>query len=394
MLKAREWLTLPLVLYSLVLTLVMSLALFAAASLPEGYNQNAGYDEAWMLEGYWSIWLRWDTEWYVEIARKGYDYIPNTSSEIGYFPVYPHLMRWLSPLFGNPIAAGMVISHLCLLGALMLLYRLTLDETGDVRIARRTILYLLLYPAALFLFAPYTESLFLLLSLEAVWLAREKRWFWASVLGMIASATRVQGFFVMSLVGMVWLNQHGYFLKQIHKAETWRNLQKGIVEDWRSLVWISFIPSGLIAFIIFQGVVFGNPFAFIESHSTIASNTASNPISVIWHEIQWTLRGENPDPWIVPLGISALLFALVSLPAMVKRLPEPYFVYVVLMLALPMWTGPVYGITRYVVVLFPVFMIWASWGSNSKWLHLLYLSIAPVLLCLAVIFHIRWLFVA
>lgn len=392
------WVT-PVGIYAVIAGLIIGLATFTGASMPEGYNSNAGYTEAYELEGFWSYWMRWDTEWYVEVAQEGYDYIPNTSSQVGYFPVYPLLMRWLAPIFGNPIAAGMVISSLSIIGALLLLYRIVLQDTEREAVARRSVLYIMLYPAALFFIAPYTESLFLLLSLAALWAAREKKWLWAAIFGAIASATRVQGFLLIALVGMEWLNAHGWCLKR-QSDKSYPTLLSVIREHWQSALLVTLIPSGLVAYMAFQWVQFGTPFAFINSHTTIASDLSNIPfLGVIVGEIQWTLRGDNPDPWIVPLGISALIFALVTLRAMWRKLPESYVVYTAMMILVPMWTGPLYSMTRFVGVMFPVFIVWAIWGAQrkhkySKYVHLTYITVALLLLCLATLFHIRWLFVA
>lgn len=387
------WLT-PLAIYAVIASLVIGLALFAGSSLPEGYNSNGGYTEAYELEGFWSLWMRWDTEWYVEVAQEGYDYIPNTSSEVGYFPVYPLLMRWLAPLFGNPIASGMVISSVSLIVALLLLYRIALQDTERKAVARRTVLYIMLYPAALFFIAPYTESLFLLLSLASVWAARKQQWIWAVAFGAIASATRVQGFLLIALVGMEWLNTHGWYIRR-ENDKNYPSLLSVLNNHWQTGLLVALIPSGLIAYMAFQWVEFGTPFAFVNSHTTIASDLGNIPfVGVIFGEIAWTWRGENPDPWIVPLGLSALIFALATLKTMWHKLPESYVVYIALMILVPMWTGPMYSMTRFVGVMFPVFMVWAIWGARRKLIHLTYITIALLLLCLATLFHIRWLFVA
>ena len=51
--------------------------------------------------------------------------------------------------------------------------------------ARRTILYLMMFPAAFFFFAPYSESLFLLFIVASFWGARRKKWAVAGFAGLV-----------------------------------------------------------------------------------------------------------------------------------------------------------------------------------------------------------------
>ena len=83
------------------------------------------------------IWARWDAAWYLLIAEEGYQaseafaHLPRYEPEAtaGFFPLYPLLIRATAPIVGG-IGAGVLISNVCLAGSLLLLFRLTRDETG------------------------------------------------------------------------------------------------------------------------------------------------------------------------------------------------------------------------------------------------------------------------
>jgi hypothetical protein len=386
------WLRVPLAHTIALQIVVFVLSFIGAMTLTPGYNDTPRLEETWMREGYPSLWMRWDTEWYVEVATFGYRFIPDQLSEVGYFPVYPMLMRYLGYIVGNPLVAGLVISNVAILFAMALLYRLVLTET-NAWVARRTLFYLVLFPGAFFFVAAYTESLFLLLTVIAAYAAREKRWLIAAITGIVASATRVQGFLIVALVGVEWLNAHGWTLREIFKAKSWQIVGKAIRTDWKNLLLIMLIPSGLIMFMIFQWVNFGTPFAFVQSHTAIDTDVTAGPINVIVGEIRDALDGTNENPYVVPLGFATTLFALVTVVPIFRRLRESWAVYVALLIALPAWSGPLWSMTRFVIVMFPVFVIWAMWSRN-KVLHLTYFAIATPLLCLMTIFFIRWLLVA
>ena len=91
-----------------------------------------------------------------------------------FFPLYPLLVGGVGRfLAGHYLLAGVLVSLAASRGAFVLLYRLALPRLGADG-ARRAVLYLALFPTALFLGAVYSESLFLLLAL-ATFAARGAR---------------------------------------------------------------------------------------------------------------------------------------------------------------------------------------------------------------------------
>jgi hypothetical protein len=133
---------------------------------------------------------RWDAGAYVAIAHDGYGAIPANNA---YFPLYPLLMRVLATLFGGGddayLVAGLVISNLALLAALVYLARLVAID-HDAAAGPRALLYLLVFPTSVFLAVVYPESLLIALSVGAVYHARQGEWPAAAALGMLAALTR------------------------------------------------------------------------------------------------------------------------------------------------------------------------------------------------------------
>ena len=118
----------------------------------------------------------WDAGWYISIARDGYDVSAQAAVQHNYafFPLLPLLMRLLVGA-GHPPSdyglAGTAISHLAFLGALIVLYRLTVAVFRDRDMARRTVWIVAVSPWSFVFSLAYTESLFLLLSVTALWYA-------------------------------------------------------------------------------------------------------------------------------------------------------------------------------------------------------------------------------
>src|SRR5699024_9465323 len=80
--------------------------------------------------------------------------------------------------------------------ALYVLYRLAELELGE-QVARRSCWYLALFPGSLFFLAPYTESLYLLLTVCAFFAARRSQWLIAGLSAAVAGATRNVGAFLI-----------------------------------------------------------------------------------------------------------------------------------------------------------------------------------------------------
>ena len=148
--------------------------------------------------------VRWDSIHYLEIARHGYTNTADTS----FFPLYPLLTRGLSAIIGSDAVAGVLISLVAFAIALSLVYRLTQREL-DRPAAQAVVLLLAFAPLSFFFSAVYTESLFLALSVGAVYSARCERWGCAAALVAAAALTRNTGILLIAPVGLMYLGRHG-----------------------------------------------------------------------------------------------------------------------------------------------------------------------------------------
>ena len=111
--------------------------------------------------------------------------------------------------------------------ALYLLHRLTELELGRAA-AGPAVLLLCVFPASVFLGAPYSESLFLAASVGAFYAARTGHWAAAGAAAAAASATRSAG--VLLLLPLVILYWQG--------TEPGRRLRP-------HLAWLALAPAGL-----------------------------------------------------------------------------------------------------------------------------------------------------
>jgi len=145
---------------------------------------------------FWS-WANFDGVHYLGIAQKGY-FAQFTQA---FFPLYPLLIRWLNIFFNNLLFSGLFISNFTFLSAIYFLYKL-LSLDYDKKIVRNTIIFLVFFPTSFFFGSLYSESLFLLLIISSLYLARKKNLFLAGFLGILASLTRIIG--VLAIPAFLW----------------------------------------------------------------------------------------------------------------------------------------------------------------------------------------------
>jgi hypothetical protein len=287
-----------------------------------------------------SLWQRFDANWYLKIATRGYD---ASDGSTVYFPVYPLLIRAFS-YFVAPMIAATLISNLALLGCLVLLYRLIVGLT-DAEMARRSLIYFLIFPTAFFLIAPYTESLFLLFTVASFYCATQRRWGWAILWGTLSALTRLQGaLLVLPLGYMLWRESRGI------------PLNKWAV---RALP-LMLIPLSTVVFLAVTNL------SLINTYQQTLHAQFVLPWENIMANISLLASGEGGfiDAFnlIVTIGLVVMMYFVW------KKLPFEYTVYSLLMLLAPMMrmttTQPLVSMSRYALAIFPMFIVFALWGRN------------------------------
>lgn len=385
-----EAISLPLLVFALSRTLLLVVGFFAQALLPEnsGITLWHAAPNAPLLD----MWARWDSGFYLTIARDGYSYIWGEQSSVAFFPLYPLLLR-LGAVLGSYLVAGVLVSNLCFLGGLIFLYKLTRLELGTLA-ARRSIWYLSFFPASFFFSSVYTESTFFLGAVAAYYFARTGRWGLASIFGLLTAATRVTGVVMFGVLGLEWLRANGFCLTRLHKAASWRALGRGLRNDWGSLLAICTVPLGLLSYMLFLNYTFADGLAFMTVQAAWARETLG-PVAIVWRDLKglvWGLQTGNGFFYPVLFDVSALIFGLIFGLLAWWRLGTAMGIFVLSGLLVPA-ASATQSLMRYTLVLFPVFMMLAA-VIKLKWLHRAILLLFMLLLTLAFALHANWYFVS
>lgn len=323
-------------------------------------------------------WANFDGFHYLTIAQRGY-----FQFQQAFFPFYPLFIRFLARFLKDYLFSGLLISHLAFLAALFLFYQL-IKLDFEKKIAQKSLLYLLLFPTAFFFGSVYSESIFLLIILASFYAARKKHWLLAGVLGGIASATRFVGLFLFPALIAEWWQE---------KKED----QNGKLVNLLPLFLIFF---GFLAYMGYLRKTVGDPLYFIHVQPLFGAERTGGKL-ILLYQVFWRyfkmIMTTKPDPlylavWLEFLTASGFLGLLIS--AYFQKMRLSYLIFAFSAYLIPTLTGTFSSMPRYVLVLFPSFIMLALWAEKYRWLKILYPVFAIILTAVAVMFFTRGWWVA
>jgi Gpi18-like mannosyltransferase len=150
------------------------------------------------------IWKHWDAEHYLRLAQTGYAADGEDRFLITFFPLYPALIGLFQFIFRDYLLSAFVVSGIASI-ALGLLFRELVGLDYAEKIAQYSVLFLFIFPTAYFLHIPYTESLFLALTVGCFLAARRRSWIVVGILGALACLTRINGLILIpALAFEIW----------------------------------------------------------------------------------------------------------------------------------------------------------------------------------------------
>jgi hypothetical protein len=340
------------------------------------------------------VWARWDSVWFLRIAEDGYARTEEAAA--AFYPLYPALVAVLEPvLLGHAVLAGILVSLAACLASFVLLHRLAEPRLGRDG-AGRAVLYLALFPTALFLQAVYSESLFLALALAAFLLAERGRFAWAGGAAGLAMLTRPVGIALLPALALL----------------AWRR-------DPGRLPHLLAAPAVFAAYPLYLWWKLGDPWAFARAQDFWNRHLSwAGPLGGVWdglragwagarqlasgsdETVYWTAVMDADPDRVAMLNLQALVFLilLVSLTIYSWRLfGAPFGLFAAIGLAIPLsvpserW--PLLSLPRFGLVLFPVFLALAVAGARPR-AHAAIVGVSALMLGVAVAQWATWQWVA
>lgn len=311
------------------------------------------------------LWVHWDGLWYLSIATFGYQGRPTATA---FFPLYPLSMK----LLGGGVVGGMIMSLVAFAVALLFLNRLVTLELGP-RVAWFTLLGLAFFPAAFFLNAVYSESLFLALAAGSLYYLRTDKYWIAGLLGALATLTTIYGLLLaLPFAWLIW-RKHGFRL--------------------RKLCHVLWMPVGLLAYMVFLFKRFGDPLMFESAQSNWSRHpeffgvTLYQGLISAWQAIPHFFSFHHlfatGNPSLVPgnfVNFFFALFAIVILILSFRRIPFYLWIYTIAALMIPFSYPangfPLMSMPRLILEAFPLFIGLGTIMARVPWTRAIYFIVA------------------
>lgn len=341
------------VLYILAVFLISRLILTGFGTFSRYYFRDVTgeyYKGNFAKQVWMDIWGVWDTAWYLDIAENGYSTTLKSGvyknsccnqNNIAFFPLYPLLIRLLGNIIGNYYISGIIISNISLLIASYFLYKITLT-TDNEDFARRSIKYLFIYPSSFILSGVFSESLFLALLTATFYFAGKNKWMLVGILGFFLCLTRHVGLlFLPPLIYMYLKKEWGHIGKEI--------------------LYFLLFPAGTILYFAFLYFVLG--ISYFNSGSEWGP---INTPKMFGYITQLFAAFSFNNPFTLTLALySVVEIFLILFYSRILKDPFKYLSYAYLLFFLLIGGNSLMSTPRFMMVLFPIFMILAIAGKNK-----------------------------
>ncbi|MFO7584279.1 MAG: mannosyltransferase family protein [Anaerolineales bacterium] len=350
-------------------------------------------DRLYLTEPFMNNQVAWDSEYYLGIAIGGYDdlnmpalspkgwLIPNFETRIptagyqgevlslsyAFLPLYPYTVRLvaipLSLLGMNPIAtatlAGVIISALGTLAAMLALYILSRDALGEEG-GLRAAFYLVIFPTGFFLAQVYTEGLFVGLAFSSLAMLKRRNWWAAALLACAATLTRAVGIALIIPMVLTWLSTREWY----HLDLEWRQIYHSGL-PLRPLLRGLLAFSPLFVFLVWKFSYLGVAFDFVEANFFGRGYLDLRTSFFTWAtSLRSMLSFENPQHSAYYFTeFFGMTIAAIAILRARKTFPElAWFSLAVFLIS---WgSGPAQGIHRYVLAAPALFVQLSAWGKN------------------------------
>lgn len=320
-------------------------------------------DRGW--KGFLASWTRWDVDLFRKVAEFGY-LQPQTEHLAVDFPALPLLLRAVHAFWPDWTAAGLLISFLSGACACIALCQLAAQESG-AEAGRRAVLYLVLFPYAVFLFAGYSEALFLGFAVPA-WLAAQRdRWRLACLLGAGAAATRITGLPFAAALAVEYLVTRRRAPRP--NAEASNGDRKSPVGG--SAAWLLLPAVPVLAYVGYLRVRSGRWDAYLVAQREGWGRRLASPIegwTTTWSAAQ-DASSAPPYQWFWYAELTAVVLGVVLVIVLASGRRWGEFTFVGLNLLIMSATTYYASGARAVLVWFPLYLLLARVSLRQQWVH-------------------------
>lgn len=318
---------------------------------------------------FFSMLKSWDAGHYLSLAENGYP--DGVTESTAFYPLYPLLIRTVGSLFlGNFLAAGLLISNLCSLLAIVYFYLLVKKLYNDT-VAFTASLFMLSFVTFFYTSLVYSEGLFLLLVTAFFYYFYEKNFSPCLFLSVLIPLARPTGI-------LVALPLFGYLVAEIWKSRKVDDLKNGILL-------LGFI-TGFSLYLGTMNYCTGSFFSgFDAEYLFFPHNSLNNLLQpVSWFQgnflnIQYSFNGYTTSI----LNRVFFGFFLILLYFIYKHLDTMLFLYSLALGLIPALSDSFMSYIRFILVIFPIFIVLALRFQKNPYLIIIPSAMVQVLLLTA-----------
>lgn len=320
--------------------------------------------------------VKWDGHYYLQIIRQGYDFSGPTAV---FYPIFPLIVGLLSRLGLGIVISAQIVNALALILASQGLYLLTILVTKKRQIALLAVLAWLAFPVAHFFIAFYTEALFSALVVWSLYFLLRKKYIWAGVLAGFATGTRGAGVVLGLVILIQYLADKGWSWRKID----WQILAVpisffGIAAYW---LWI-YRETKILPWVFFSGL-YAKFWPYMRFESNILKTLYVELLSMVTLINSTSWMDAWLSEWFTKLHFFVAWLTIVysAWLGWVKKLPLALVLYSALTALMLILTGNFVSHSRYILPVFPVFILIAMWlDKQAEWVRTLYFVASAIAL--------------
>lgn len=337
-------------------------------------NFLGGGKEIYLKAPWFYALSNFDGEHYISIAQHGYKPL-----QYFFFPLYPFIIKGFiyffnfQRIFVNYVLISQVLSLIFLFLSLLMLNKLLVFKNKQ-NLFVYLVFLVLFFPTSFYFSATYTESLFLLLAISFFYFLEREKIIYASFAASFAGATRVVGIVlpIVLFIEIYLIYKKDFFM--------FKRILKNLV-----YMLISFL--GTLLYLVYLKYKTNDFLEFIHNVS-IYGDQRSNHLILLPQVFYRYLFKILPslDYNYFPIVYTTYLEMLTAVMfgfliyLVYKKYGFKYFLFSAGAYIIPSLSGSFSSFPRYVLVIFPVFMILSEYFSKLKKYQKVFFAVILVIL--------------
>lgn len=319
-----------------------------------------------------SVFTAWDARLYLSLAEFGYNTSGDEANFIVFFPLYPLLIRIGELITNSYLTSGLLISTTFSILGHYYFYLLVQLKKFSVQTQKIAAIFLFISPISIYFSTLYTESTFFFLTVVFFYFLEKKQLYRASAAGLLAATTRIMGvtlvvpFILYLIINKIKVTPHTLFQ-------------------------IISIPCGYFIYLVLNISLFGNAFHYQTVMQDHWYKIAVNPIVNYYNLLLELPQIITSHSFVSIDKLMVLIFPILILIYVIKKLwykkiitPITWVAWMVAQYVIIASQSYALSSTRYLFIIFPVYVLLAEITAKYRVVTVLLLLIFGILSVTAV----------